>query len=136
MQYSGDFQSNAQGIEMGEGTNAEEFTLGETVTFASGVLTKAAVDSDGTQNAVVLATVTGATGVANVPYIKISENNQFSTVSSATVAATLIGAAVTLNADAIRVTATTTKGIFVIDETDGTTTTSKVKGHFVSAGAL
>ena len=100
------------------------------------MLTKADVDSTGVQQYVCLADVTGDGATNNVPVKQIAENNQFRTVSTATVAATLIGQAVTLAADGVQVTATTTNGVFVIDETDGATTNSVVVGHFNSAAAV
>jgi hypothetical protein len=136
MKYNSDFSQNAQPIQFMEGTNAEDFVLGEVLRLNSGVLTKGAVDSDGVQQYICMAAVKGATGIKNVPVVQIRKDAKFATVSSATVAKTLIGAAVELNADAVRVTATTTKGVFVIDETDGATTNSKVVGHFISAAAV
>lgn len=130
------FQQPTQPIETRVGTNAEAFVVGEILTLSSGVLTKAGVDSTGTQMYVCLANVTGATGVENVPVVKLRKDLQFEATSSATVAATLKGQAVTLTADATGVTATTTNGVFVIDETDGATTNSKVVGHFKSADAI
>jgi hypothetical protein len=123
-------------IQMMAGTNAEAFVLGEILTLSSGVLTKSGVDTDGTQQYICLATVTGATGVKNVPVHQLRKDLQFECTSTATVAASLIGTAVTLSADATQVTATTTKGCFVIDKTDGATTNSTVLGHFISAAAV
>jgi hypothetical protein len=131
------FQESAQQpIRMMVGTNAEEFVLGEILALSSGVLTKAGVDTDSAQQYVCMATVTGATGIANVPVVQLRKDLQFSVQSMATVAATLIGSAVTLHTDGLLVTATTTKGCFVIDETDGATTNSNVVGHFLSAAAV
>lgn len=119
-----------------EGTNAESFVLGEILYLSSGVLTKSGVDTDGTQQYICLAAVTGATGVKNVPVHQLRKDVQFECTSSATVAASLIGSAVTLTAAATGCTATTTKGCFVIDKTDGATTNSTVLGHFMSAAAV
>lgn len=136
MKFKKGFNSNTQPIQFMAGTNAEEFVVGEILALSSGVLTKAAVDTDGAQQYICMAAVTGATGVKNVPVVQLREDMQFSCVSTATVAATLIGQAVTLHTDGLTVTGTTTKGCFVIDETDGTTTNSNVVGHFASAAAV
>lgn len=131
------FQESAQQpIKMMVGTNSEAFVLGEILALSSGVLTKAAVDTDGAQQFVCMAAVTGATGVANVPVVQLRKDLQFESISTATVAVTAIGSAMTLDTGAVYPTATTTKGCFVIDETDGVTTNSKVVGHFISAAAV
>jgi hypothetical protein len=130
------FDINTQPIQVMIGTNEEAFVVGEILALSSGVLTKAAVDTDGAQQYVCLAAVTGATGVANVPVLQLRESVQFAVTSSATVAATLVGQAVTLGTGAVDITATTTKGCFVIDSTDGATTNSNVVGHFLSAAAV
>lgn len=69
------------------------------------------------------------------PAIEVTENTIFETVSTATVAATVVGSAVTLSADALGVTATTTSGVFKILDTDGATTNSTVRGVFVTPAA-
>lgn len=131
------FQESAQQpFQYLVGTNSEAFAMGEILALSSGVLTKAAVDTDGEQRYVCMATVTGATGVANVPVVQLRKDLQFSVQSTATVAVTLKGSAVTLHTDGLSCTATTTKGCFVIDETDGATTNSNVVGHFLSAAAV
>lgn len=130
------FDVNSQPIQVLIGTNAEAFVVGEILKLSSGALTKADVDTDGTQQYVCLAAVTGATGVANVPVMQLRESVQFEATSTATVAASLVGSAVTLATAATQPTATTTKGCFVIDSTDGATTNSTVVGHFLSAAAV
>ncbi len=136
MKIVGGFQQASQSMEYLIGTNAEEYILGEILTQTSGILTKAGVDTDGTQSYICMAAVTGVTGVANVPVVKLRKDLKFSCTSTATVAAALVGTAVTLDAAAVTVTGTGTKGCFVIDKTDGTTTNSKVVGHFLSAAAV
>ena len=69
------------------------------------------------------------------PAIEVTENTIFETVSTATVAATVVGSAVTLSTDALGVTATTTSGVFKILDTDGATTNSTVRGVFVTPAA-
>lgn len=65
------------------------------------------------------------------PAIPVTENTVFETTSTATVANTVVGSAVTLATDAATVTATTTSGVFKILSTDGATTNSTVRGVFV-----
>lgn len=131
------FQESAcQPIRLMVGTNAEAFSYGEILALSSGVLTKAAVDTDGAQQYICMGAATGATGVANVPVMQLRRDLQFSVQSTATVATSLIGTAVTLHTDGLSCTATSTKGCFVIDETDGATTNSNVVGHFTSAAAV
>lgn len=67
------------------------------------------------------------------PAIPVTDNVVFETTSTATVAATLIGSAVTLAADAATVTATTASGVFKITDTDGAATNSTVRGYFVES---
>lgn len=136
MKIIGGFQQAEQPIEMLIGTNSEAYVVGEILTLSSGAATKAGVDTDGTQMFVCLAAVTGSTGVRNVPAIRIRKDFQFSCASTATVAATLVGTVVTLDSSATTVTATATKGCFMIDKTDGTTTNSNVVGHFTSVLAI
>lgn len=69
------------------------------------------------------------------PSIPVTENVVFETTSTATVASTVVGQAVTLAADAATVTATTTSGVFMVLETDGATTNSTVRGYFVDPAA-
>lgn len=69
------------------------------------------------------------------PSIPVTENVVFETTSTATVASTVVGQAVTLAADAATVTATTTSGVFKVLETDGATTNSTVRGYFVDPAA-
>jgi hypothetical protein len=66
------------------------------------------------------------------PVIKILPTTEFATEASATVAATLVGQKVTLNTDALSVTATTSSGVFTIDSTDGD---KAVTGHFSGVAA-
>jgi hypothetical protein len=132
--YKG-FDINSQPIQMMIGTNSEAFVVGEILKLSSGVLTKADVDTDGTQQYICLAAVTGATGVANVPVIQLRKSMQLEASSSGQIAASAIGSAYTLSTAATGVTTTTTKGCFVVDKTDGATT-STVVGHFLSAAAV
>ena len=64
------------------------------------------------------------------PALRVLPTTVFETISTATVADTLIGSAVTLSAAADGVTATTTDGVFTITETDGAAGGSTVRGYF------
>jgi hypothetical protein len=136
MKIIGGFQQAEQPIQYRIGTNSEAFAYGEILALSSGVLTKAGVDTSGSQQFICMGAATGATGVANVPVVQLRKDLQFSCVSTATVAATLVGTAVTLDSTATTVTATGTNGCFIIDKTDGATTNSNVVGHFISAAAI
>lgn len=63
------------------------------------------------------------------PVIRILPTTEFETEATAVVASTLVGQKVTINTDALSVTATTSSGVFTIDSTDGN---KKVTGRFVS----
>lgn len=65
-----------------------------------------------------------------IPVIRVTPNIEFKTTSTATVADTLIGTAVTLHTDGLQVTATTESGVFTISGTDGKDTNSNVCGFF------
>lgn len=69
----------------------------------------------------------------NYPAIEVNDNIVFETTSTATVAQTVVGSAVTLATDALTVTATATNGVFKVLKTDGATTNSTVQGVFVTA---
>lgn len=111
-------------------TNAEAVSLGQALVLTSGRLTKAGATvkpqfiAGKTQAA-------EATAVTPIPVWRVDSLQEWTTQSTATVAATLRGAKVTLHTDGLLVTATTTSGVFEIDETDGATTTSNVSGRFV-----
>ena len=122
-------------IEYRIGTNTEAFTIGEIAKLSSGVLTSADVNSAGSQHYVVLADVTGATGVANVPVTRLRRDLTFRVMSTGQVAATTIGNYYTLHTDRKSITATTTNGIFEITKTDGAAT-STVEGRFMNAKSL
>lgn len=62
--------------------------------------------------------------------IPVLPSTVFEAPVNATAETTLVGSAVTLNADADGVTATTTSGVFTLDWTDGATGGGMVLGHF------
>lgn len=110
-------------------TDAEAATIGEALVQTSGRLTKCGATA--TPEFIAIRTQAAeATSVTPLPVIRVKDNREYETLSSATVAATLIGAKVTLNADGLRVTATTSSGVFEISHTDGVTTNSTVRGYF------
>lgn len=69
----------------------------------------------------------------NYPAVEVNDNIVFETTSTATVAQTAVGSAVTIATDALTVTATATNGVFKVLKTDGATTNSTVQGVFVAA---
>ena len=110
-------------------TDNEGATLGEALVQTSGRLTKCGATATPEFIAVCDRTAE-STSVTPLPVIRVTENTKFSTKSMATVAATLVGAKVTLHTDGLLVTGTTSSGVFEISATDGATTTSKVEGYF------
>lgn len=110
-------------------TNNEGVTAGEALVETSGRLTKCGA----TATPMYIAQKTQAaeaTSVTLVPVSRVTELEQYEVRSTATVASTLIGSKVTIDSTGLLVTATTTSGVFYIDETDGATTVSLVRGHF------
>ena len=110
-------------------TDAEAATAGEALVQTSGRLTKCGATSTPEFIAVCDRTAE-TTSVTPLPVIRVKDNREFETTSSATVAVTLIGAKVTLNTNGTQVTATTTNGVFEVSHTDGATTNSTVRGYF------
>lgn len=108
-------------------TDSEAVTIGEGLVQTSGRLTK--VGATATPEFIALKTASAGTDV-EIPVVRVKENREFETTSTATVATTLVGSKVTLHTDGLKVTATTTSGVFLISATDGVTTTSKVRGYF------
>ncbi|MEX2395879.1 MAG: hypothetical protein WD491_02590 [Balneolales bacterium] len=108
-------------------TDSEAITEGEALVFASGRLTKCGATA--TPEAIAIEDVTAGTDQL-CTVIRVTEDTEFSTTSTATVAASKVGDAVTLHTDGLRVTGTTTSGVFTISSTDGATTNSNVTGYF------
>lgn len=107
-------------------TDTEGSTIGELFVETSGRLTKCGATA--TPEFIALKTQAAEiTSVTPLPVQRITESMQFDATATATVAATLKGAKVTLHTDGIKCTATTTSGVFMITETDGAT---KVRGSF------
>jgi hypothetical protein len=114
-------------FEYGLMTNSEAVTLGEALKFTSGRLTKSGATD--TPEAIAMKTASAGTDV-EIPFIRLDDQREFETTSTATVASTLVGNKVTLHTDGLTVTATTTNGVFLISATDGATTNSRVRGYF------
>ena len=110
-------------------TDSEAVTIGEALVQTSGRLTKCGADA--TPEFIAVNTQAAeATAVTPVPVIRVTEMQEWSNTSNATVADTLVGNKVTLHTDGLVVTATTSSGVFLITYTDGATTTSSVRGIF------
>lgn len=110
-------------------TNNEAVAYGEGLVETSGRLTKCGATA--TPEYISLVTQAAeATSVTKVPVFRVNEEQQYQVVSTATVAATLIGSKVTIDSTGLLITATTSSGVFYVDETDGATTTSLCRGHF------
>jgi len=71
-----------------------------------------------------------ATSTKPLPVTRITESDEFVTVATATVASTLVGAKVTIDATGLLVTATTTSGVFEISYTDGVVNGGVTRGYF------
>ena len=118
-----------QSVEQLLGTNAEAYTEGEALVLTSGRLTKCGATA--TPEFICLKTQAAeATAVTPLPILRVQEDMIFSTTSTATVAATLVGTKVTLHTDGASVTATTASGVATIVSTDGKTTNSNVTVSF------
>lgn len=109
-------------------TSAEAVVLGEALVLTSGKLTKCGATA--VPQFIAAKSADAATPGAVIPVWRVDALQEWTTQSMATVAATLIGAKVTLHTDGLLVTGTTTSGVFEISETDGATTTSNVRGRF------
>lgn len=108
-------------------TDSEAATRGEALVLTSGRLTKCGATA--TPQFIAVQDVTAGTD-QKCKVIRVTEDTEFTTTSTATVAVTLIGNSVTLHTDGLTVTATTASGVFEISKTDGATTNSKVHGYF------
>jgi hypothetical protein len=71
-----------------------------------------------------------ASSTKPLPVTRITESDEFVTVATATVASTLVGAKVTIDATGLLVTATTTSGVFEVSYTDGVVNGGVTRGYF------
>ena len=125
----GSLKTSQSPIEYYLGTNSEAYTLGEALVQTSGRLTKCGATA--TPEFICLKTQAAeSTAVTPLPVERVSEDTEYESVSTATVAATLVGNKVTLHTDGLFPTGTTSSGVFEISRTDGATTNSKVRGFF------
>ena len=113
------------------GTANEAFTYGEALVLSGGLLTKAPATTKPTFICMKDVPAMGeGVSVSNIPVIMITENLEFETTSTAAIAPTAIGTKVTLHTDGLKVTATTTNGVFTVlsttNEIGGT-----VRGKFI-----
>lgn len=104
------------------GTEGETFQPGQAAQLAEGKLTKA---SGAVLPSHICMGPVNSRGL--VPCIGLVSTTRFAAPATAAVAQSLVGSAVTLDEDGLGVTATTSGGVFVIDETDGD---KQVVGHF------
>lgn len=102
---------------------AASLALGSVAKLVSGSLAKAGATDTPTH---VIMGPQAADGT--YPVIRILPTTEFATEATATVATTLVGQKVTLNTDALSVTATTSSGVFTITTTDGD---KQVTGRFM-----
>jgi hypothetical protein len=110
-------------------TDAEGTSIGEALVQTNGRLTKCGATA--TPEFIAMRTQAAeATSKTLLPVIRVTESDEFTTTSTATVANTLVGQKVTIDTSGDKVTATTTSGVFLVSSTDGATTNSKVRGFF------
>jgi hypothetical protein len=116
------------------GTNAEAYVVGEVLKLTNGRLTKASVDNQLVYDQMFIcmkAQAAEATAVSYIPVYEITNDMEFECPSDDAIpVADLDSLALTLNAGATGVTATTTNGVFQARYTDAV---SKVRGHFTKS---
>lgn len=111
-------------------TASEACTAGEALVLSSGKLTKCGATTRPQYIALADVAASG-TPTKKVPCEKVLATTEYETTASVTVAETVEGSKVTLHTDGLKVTATTTSGVFEIAHTDGVTGGGKVRGYFV-----
>jgi hypothetical protein len=110
-------------------TDGEGSTRGEALVQTNGRLTKCGATA--TPEFIAERTqVLEATSTKPLPVTRITEEDEYSVNATATVASTLVGAKVTLDATGLLVTATTASGVFEISYTDGVTSGGVTRGYF------
>lgn len=125
-QRSGSIEGSRDPFEYYLLTNAEGATIGEALVQTAGRLTKCAATAT-PEFIAVGSRVAEATSITPLAVTRVKEDTEFAVASSANIAATLVGAKVTLGTDGLTVTATVTAGVFEISATDGA---KAVKGYF------
>lgn len=94
-------------------TPGETYVFGEALKLASGKLTKAGA-TDKPTHICGVNYIAPATNPEAIPCVEIAPNMVFETVLSAAPGSITVGSVVTLGADALTVTATTTSGVATI----------------------
>ncbi|MGX4584055.1 hypothetical protein [Paenibacillus chitinolyticus] len=116
-------------FEYGLMADNEGVVIGEALVQTNGRLTKAGATA--TPEFIAMRTQTAeATSTKPIPVIRVDEMREFEVPSTGPVAQASVGSKVTLHTDGLRVTPTTTSGVFLISATDGATPNSKVRGYF------
>ena len=127
--------ANFEKYEVWPTTASETYTLGEVLTLASGKLTAAGDDTDGTQKFICgTSYVAPSSGNLPIPVYRITPSMIFRVKSYANNSSTALGTLVTLHTDELQVTATSTKGCFeIIDLLGSGAAGTEVLGRFPTA---
>lgn len=108
------------------GTNGETYKRGEALVVTAGKATKCGPTAKPTH--IAIADVAGANPAKEVPSFAVLPDMEFLAEATVNIAPNLVGSKVTLGADGLTVTATTTDGVFTITGTDSAKT---VVGRFI-----
>ena len=111
-------------LEYYTGTSAEAIVLGEALVLSSGKLTKCAATT--TPEFISMGSGTGTV----IPVVRVMEEDVYAAPLSASGASLNVGDKVTIASDGVKVTATTTSGVFEITQIDGTSVGDTVLGIF------
>lgn len=112
------------------GTDAEAYARGEALTLASGRLTKCAATAV-PQFVCMADRPAETTATTPVPVARVLREQEYETTLSAAGTSLHPGDSVTISADGLQATATTTSGVFCISRMAGTAVGSAVYGYFV-----
>lgn len=105
-----------------QATASEAITKGEALVLSSGKLTKCGATTKPTYIALA-SCAAKATNMDIVPVIRVEPNQVYQVETSADAHAAVVGTAVTLHTDGLKVTATTTSGVATIVDLIGCATT-------------
>jgi len=107
------------------GTDAETFTRGEALVMSGGALTKCGATV--TAQYICNEDVEAATPAKqNISVSVIRETDEIEVIATEAIAQSVVGSVVTLHTDGLKVTATTTSGVFRVKNTDGLTPSTVV----------
>lgn len=109
-------------MEYYEVTDAEEIALGEAVVLANGKLTKCAATT--TPEFIAM-----GTGV-KIPVVRVMETDEYAAPLEAESTSLKVGEKVTISTDGLKVTNTTSGGVFEITQINGTNAGDTVLGMF------